>query len=195
MRRSSPRAPRPPADIARQAELYSIDLNHGDWQHEPVDACPAFTRHRFVFYHRSPQPGVRTSFMAVLPRQGGPPTLVPLAGSITGDHADPATLPTTLAAFNRIWQDELHAHGASFPGLTWTGLVLCYIRISAGQPISILEHPGSPEPPPFRLADPISDAAVSFTTPDNRTRTVSVFFDHHGMLDQVSVSDSPSMKE
>jgi hypothetical protein len=181
-------------EIAEQAALYSIDLTHGDWQHEPAAICPEFVRHSFVYYHRSPQPGVRTAFTVILPRQGGPAVLVPVTGEVDPKVKTAPESPATISAFNEMLSDELkHAsNGSTLPGLTWSGLARCYAGILGEQPI--VPAMVDPYVSPDRVFDlskvRISSMLIPVTTTHHAMRAVSIKLDARGMVTGAVLSET-----
>jgi hypothetical protein len=180
------------AELPRLAALYTIDLTHGDWQHERADICPTFTRHSFVFYHRSPQPGVRTSFMVAYPRSGnGPATIVPIEGSVIRKPIPAPDNPITIAAFNTIWSDELtHSpRPGTLPGLTWGGFAQCYASLAGEHPIVVIYDDTIVPDPPFNLkAAPVSGMLIPIAnTQGNLSRGVHIEIDERGMISHASL--------
>lgn len=181
-------------EIADQATLYSIDLTHGDWRHEPAAICPEFVRHSFVYYHRSPQTGVRTSFMAILQRQGGPAVVVPVTGEVDPRVKSAPESPATISAFNAMVSDELRhtGNGSTVPGLTWSGLGRCYAGILGEQPVvSPTADPHMSQDREFDLLkEHISSMLVPVASTHGGVRAVWLKLDARGMVTDGEVSET-----
>jgi hypothetical protein len=211
--------PRPDVELiaSRQAEvaevgllIYGIRVDAKTWTHRDINVCPALTHHVFARYDRMTGQGSNAAFVAIYDRDAMPTAsqlkakpwesgivLVPLFGIHAGENGPAVERAETMTAFNAVWTNELRrtGHRDAFPGLSWSGLAQCYLRLAGEQPVVDLEG-GSDgaEPDSIDLKGQlVSGVTVPLAGPGSRSAWVH--FNPHGMVVEAGVSAAPKVKE
>lgn len=111
--------------IAAHAALASIDFSGGSWTQTQI-VCPALPGHLFLRYTRSLGAGSVSEFSVAVLRGGK--TRVHVLPILRRGYT-PFTPVESIAAFNRIRQEEPAAQSPA-----WVGLARCYAALTGASP-------------------------------------------------------------
>ena len=129
------------SSIAGRADFNGLEFNQGSWSYRQV-VCPAFPNHLFLRFTRNQGAGDVSIFTASIPRNGeGRVRIIPILRRSYSLFSPAPVNPLTIAAFNRIRQEE---HAPQPPA--WVAMGLCYAALAGANPQ--IARPDQPDTQP-----------------------------------------------